>query len=65
MSKVRSLVVEDEAVTAMNLQTRLVQLGYEVPLIAASGPEAVSGAAQLHPDLILMDITLDGPMTGI
>jgi len=59
------MLVEDESVTAMDLKTNLVQLGYEVPAIVASGEDAVHTAAELRPDLILMDITLAGRMTGI
>ncbi len=65
MSKKRILIVEDEAVTAMDLQTRLFQLGYDVPAMVTSGEEAIRIAAELQPDLVLMDITLDGQMNGI
>jgi len=61
----RILVVEDEAVTAMDLQSNLIRLGYTVPAVVASGEEAIRAAAEWSPDLILMDITLAGPMTGI
>jgi len=61
----RILVVEDERIIALDLQRRLHSLGYTVCAIAGSGPEAVAHAAQSHPDLILMDIVLPGPMDGI
>lgn len=65
MAKKRILLVEDEAVAAMDLKSSLVQLGYEVAAIVPSGEEAVRTAAEMLPDLILMDITLAGPMNGI
>jgi PAS domain S-box-containing protein len=65
MAKKRILLVEDEAVTAMDLQSNLIRLGYEVPAFVASGEDAIRAAAESSPDLILMDISLAGPMTGI
>ena len=65
MDKKRLLLVEDEAVTAMNLKSNLIDLGYELPAIVSTGEEAIRAAAELLPDLILMDITLDRSMSGI
>jgi len=65
MDKIRILLVEDEGVTAMDLKSNLLQLGYEVPAVVSSGAEAVQQAAELLPDLVLMDITLHGPMSGV
>ena len=61
----RILVVEDEFLTALNIKEDLILSGYEVPALASSGEEAVRLAVELQPDLILMDILLDGPMNGI
>ena len=57
---VRLLIVEDEMITARDLQDSLEELGYDVPEIASSGSEALDLAAALHPDLVLMDINLGG-----
>jgi DNA-binding NtrC family response regulator len=58
----RILVVEDEAVVALDVQGRLRRLGYQVVGTAASYASAISRAAELRPDLVLMDISLrDGP----
>ncbi|WP_424358377.1 DUF835 domain-containing protein [Methanocella sp. MCL-LM] len=62
---VKILVVEDEHIVAMDLQSRLVSLGYEVPETASSGEEAVEKAGRIRPDLILMDIFLGDEMDGI
>ncbi|KAF3886182.1 MULTISPECIES: diguanylate cyclase domain-containing protein [Nostocales] len=59
------LIVEDERVVAWNLQTSLEKLGYVVAGNIASGEKAVDLAEKLKPDLILMDIRLQGSMDGI
>lgn len=65
MGDVKILVVEDEAVTGMDIQKSLTEMGYSVVAVAASGELALRHARELHPDLILMDIMLSGKMTGI
>jgi len=59
------LVVEDEIIVAKNIQNRLKNVGYTVPAIVSAGEEAVEKAAEIKPDLVLMDIKLEGKMTGI
>jgi len=59
------LVVEDEGIIALDIQSRLMRLGYNVPEIAVSGEAAVALARKLQPDLVLMDITLSGAMDGV
>ncbi len=59
------LVVEDEVITAMDIQRRLKKMGYDVPVIATTGEEAIKMAKENNPDLILMDIHLYGVMDGI
>jgi CheY-like chemotaxis protein len=61
----RILIVEDERLIALDLQRRLTQLGYLVVGIVASGARAVTAALQLQPDLVLMDIRLQGEMDGV
>lgn len=64
MAGERILVVEDEAVVARDLEQTLVRLGYEVVGIAQFAAEAVGKAAETRPDLILMDISLQGDKDG-
>ncbi|MFW6122015.1 MAG: PAS domain S-box protein [Petrotogales bacterium] len=64
MSK-QILVVEDELVVAKDIQNRLESLGYSVPAMVSSGEEAVRKAAEIRPDLVLMDIKLEGDMDGV
>jgi PAS domain S-box-containing protein len=65
MSQPQILIVEDEAIVAMDLKLHLQELGYDVVGLAASGPEAVGLALRLRPDLVLMDISLGAGMDGI
>jgi two-component system cell cycle sensor histidine kinase/response regulator CckA len=59
------LVVEDESIVAMDLQQRLGGMGYSVPAVASSREEALRKAAEVKPDLVLMDIRLKGYADGI
>jgi CheY-like chemotaxis protein len=61
----RILIVEDEVVIAMEIESLLEQLRYEVVGHASRGEDAIVLAAQHHPDLILMDIRLKSEMDGI
>ena len=61
----RILVVEDEVIIARDIVMQLENLGYEVVGNTTRGDQAVCLAGELRPDLILMDIQLDGPMDGI
>ncbi len=65
MRDTKILVVEDEAITGMDIRRSLVEMGYSVVAIATTGELAVRKAGELHPDLILMDIMLAGKMNGI
>ena len=65
MSGAKILVVEDEGIVVMELRERLNRLGYEVVGVASSGEEAILKAQETHPDMVLMDIRLQGRMNGI
>ncbi len=65
MSRERIYIVEDERIIAIDLQRRLERLGYRVCGSAASGDEALAGIRQHLPDLVLMDIVIQGEMDGI
>jgi PAS domain S-box-containing protein len=58
------LIVEDDHIIAKGLSHRLKNLGYEVCAIASTGEEAIEKAAERSPDLVLMDIRLEGNMEG-
>ncbi|MGC9036919.1 MAG: GAF domain-containing protein, partial [Verrucomicrobiia bacterium] len=59
------LIVEDEALTAIDLSERLSLLGF-VPIAKVSnGKKAIEIAEAQNPDLVLMDIKLQGDLDGI
>ena len=60
----RILIVEDERIIAMNLKTRLTELGYSVVASVSSGEAALGSFVNTSPDIVLMDIHLAGKMTG-
>ena len=60
----RVLIVEDEVIVADDLEWRLTQIGYEVVGTAASGEDALFLADQQRPDIVLIDIQLQGAMLG-
>ncbi len=55
---IRVLVAEDEALIRMDLVEMLSELGYAVVGQAANGQIAVDLAAELHPDVVLMDVAM-------
>jgi PAS domain S-box-containing protein len=61
----RILVVEDEAIVAMDIESRLAGMGYSLAGRAVSGEQALALAETERPDLVLMDIRLQGEMDGI
>ncbi|HWP47997.1 MAG TPA: response regulator [Candidatus Limnocylindrales bacterium] len=65
MTNARILIVEDNAIIARYLGSMLSRANYEVVGIVPSGEEAIEKAIETHPDLVLMDITLEGKMDGI
>jgi formate hydrogenlyase transcriptional activator len=65
MEKARIQIVEDEAIIAMELESQLHSLGYEVTSIVDTGEKAIEKAEKDKPDLILMDIRIKGEMDGI
>lgn len=65
MANERIMIVEDEGIVALHMENSLKKLGYAVPAIVDSGAETIKKAKEFHPDLILMDIILNGDMDGI
>ena len=60
----RVLIVEDEQIVAADLEGKLKRIGHQVVGVAASGEEAIPVAEELRPELVLMDVRLQGPMDG-
>jgi PAS domain S-box-containing protein len=59
------LVVEDEAIVARDIQNTLADLGYSVLETASSCEEAIRRSSERCPDLVLMDIRIQGQRDGI
>jgi two-component system, response regulator PdtaR len=62
---VRILIVEDVANVATVLKARLETFGYEICEVVNTGQKAIDSTIRWQPDLVLMDIMLEGNMTGI
>ncbi len=63
--KKRILIVEDERIIAEDIKRTLKNFGYDVIKIVSSGPLAIETTLAEKPDLVLMDIMLEGKMSGI
>ena len=61
----RILIVEDEPLISLHLETVVTEAGHEVADRAATGLDAVRAAQRTRPDLVLMDIGLAGDMDGV
>jgi len=65
MANEKVMVVEDEKVMATSIQDFLEYSGYSVPAVVSSGEDAIKRARELSPDLVLMDIVLEGDVDGV
>ena len=65
MSKPRILIAEDERIVAEDIKRTLEKFGYSISSITSSGEETVKKAQEEKPDLMLMDIVLEGEIDGI
>ncbi len=59
------LIVEDEGIIALDIKNGLINFGYEVAAIVPTAEEAMRKVGELEPDLVLMDIKLQGGQDGI
>jgi CheY-like chemotaxis protein len=61
----RTLIVDDHEILGAGLACMLTELGHEVLDIVGTGEEAIESASRHKPDLIIMDVNLEGDMDGI
>lgn len=61
----RALIVEDELLFALNLEAEMHTLGFDVCDLAANGHQASILAMSNQPNVVLMDINLEGGREGI
>jgi len=59
------LIVEDEKIIAEDIRKTLIKFNYNVPHIVASGEKAIQRAKKNRPDMILMDIMIEGKINGL
>ncbi len=65
MPVAKVFIIEDEAITALDIKRTLEKLNYEIVGIKDRGDEALKLIGETEPDVILMDITLKGELDGI
>ncbi|MBE7211551.1 MAG: response regulator, partial [Gluconacetobacter diazotrophicus] len=65
MDATKILIVENERLISLALQRTLHKLGYVIAGTASSGEEALEKIGRAAPDLVLMDIQLDGELDGV
>jgi CheY-like chemotaxis protein len=65
MQKLTFLIVEDEALIALLTSQLITEMGHIVSGMALSGEEAMEMIENVKPDVVVMDIILNGGMNGI
>lgn len=65
MRNLKVLIVEDEVIIRKYIMGILESLGCDIVGECSSGESAIEISAEYRPDLIFMDIKLDGEMSGI
>jgi CheY-like chemotaxis protein len=65
MAQRRALIVDDEIIFALNMEADIQELGFDVCDLAANGFQAATLAMSNQPDLVLMDVNLEGGREGI
>ncbi len=62
--RLKALIVEDEAIVAEDLRSKLLELGFNVIAVTSSGREAIEYAKEAHPDVVLMDFQIKSDLNG-
>jgi len=65
MEKARVMIVEDEALAALSMKAYLEDQGYSVPAVLSTAEDAVEQTPRIEPDIVIMDIRLEGKADGI
>ena len=61
----RIIIAEDENIVAKDIENKLKKSGYDVLCVVSTGKDLLDKVSESPPDLVLMDIKLDGDMDGI
>lgn len=59
------IIAEDEKIVAKDIENKLKKSGYDVIGVVSTGKDLLDKVSESPPDLVLMDIKLDGDMDGI
>ena len=59
------MIVEDEAIIALDIHSHLTRVGFDVTGTARSAAEAFALIERKTPDIVLMDIRIDGDLDGV
>ena len=59
------LIVEDDRITALDLQRRVTRMGHTVVACVSSAAEAMAAVQAYRPDVVLLDIRLRGAQDGV
>ena len=65
MPNARLMVVEDERIVGLHLEFMLKSFGYDVVANVANGEQALQTIEETLPDLVLMDVGIEGEIDGI
>ena len=65
MSRLNILAVEDELIHQLNIRALAEAIGVNISAMASNAEEAISSFREFRPDIVLMDIRLNGTKTGI
>ena len=65
MENIDILIVEQKKSVAEHLERRIKELEYSVCATAPTGAEAVEKAAEMSPDVVLINVELEGEISGI
>ena len=65
MGQQRIMIVEDEHIVALDIRKQIEHQGYAVASIHSSGEAALEAIPESRPDLVLMDIRLQGELDGL
>ena len=65
MADTKILIVEDKKPVAEDVETRLKELEYTVCAVVPTGAQAVEKAAEMRPDIVCINIELEGEISGI
>lgn len=65
MNNIKILIVENEILIAQHISGYLEKLNYVISGIARTGEDALKIVEEHSPDIVLMDIELDGELDGI